>query len=480
MQQRSANMSDMNIISQGNTSISTDFSKFESFLTSLALPTENIIANPNERARIMAALPEFINSLPIEIRREARYLSKFIAGSAVGLFDSSLNYVWNEVVINLRKKVVIYGLDTFFDEAVGTNIRDQYKSEDDLSAIKDRTLLDICFKLELITEIVYKKLIHILEMRNDIGSSHPNTYSINSYELLGWLQTCIGEVLQENISDAAITVRTIIDNIKKNTQLIEKATIESFSKLLASVSSNLIGNLLKTLFGIFVSQKSPQITNENILAIAPFVWHLAKEEQKYALGISVDNYRTVLDESKVNLAEIFFEKCDGNRYFTKDARIIKLNELCDNLLKVHYEWDNFYHEVPIIKHIMAFIKKPEDIPFEIREKVLRNILICRIGREVNYYNGVSPGGRTYYDIFFKLLNKDQVILILKLFTSSDIKHNVYEYNTKKNFKEILYLIKSPIHGDKVNEIIDLLLSMKDPQNAIHVREYQEIARGIVL
>jgi hypothetical protein len=40
------------------------------------------------------------------LKKDARYLSKFIAGSAVGLFDASLNFVWNEVVLSLRKKVV--------------------------------------------------------------------------------------------------------------------------------------------------------------------------------------------------------------------------------------------------------------------------------------------------------------------------------------------------------------------------------------
>ena len=182
---------------RNGTIVTTDFSKFEEYLDSLKLPTENIIASPQERNLIMDALPKFILSLPEETRKDARYLSKFIAGAAVGLFDASLNFVWNEVVINLRKKVILYGLDLFFDEAVGGKNRDNFSTEEDLAGIKDRTLLDTCLKLELISELVHKKLVHILDMRNDIGSSHPNQYSINSYELLGWLQTCINEVIKE-------------------------------------------------------------------------------------------------------------------------------------------------------------------------------------------------------------------------------------------------------------------------------------------
>ena len=64
------------------------FSKFELYLERHGLPTENIIASPDEQVRIMQALPDFLDSLPIEIKRNARYLSKFIAGSAVGQLTS--------------------------------------------------------------------------------------------------------------------------------------------------------------------------------------------------------------------------------------------------------------------------------------------------------------------------------------------------------------------------------------------------------
>lgn len=166
-----------------------DTTKFEQYLDYLGLPTENIIADISERGVIQNNLPAFIESLDPETKKNARYLSKFVAGAAIGLFDASLNYVWNEVVINLRQKCVMYGLDMFFDAAVGGSKREFYNTEDDLSGLKDNTLINTCRKLELISEIVYTKLHHILTMRNDIGASHPNSYSINAYELLGWLQT---------------------------------------------------------------------------------------------------------------------------------------------------------------------------------------------------------------------------------------------------------------------------------------------------
>jgi hypothetical protein len=144
----------------------------------------------------------YIESLPVDVKREARYLSKFVVGAGIGLFDYSLNAIWNEVVLDLRKKAIAYGIDIFFDSAVGGKARDFYKTEEDLASLKDSVLLDTCRKLELIANTTYKKLKHILEMRNDIGISHPTNYSINAFELLGWLQTCVQDVLNDKPTEA--------------------------------------------------------------------------------------------------------------------------------------------------------------------------------------------------------------------------------------------------------------------------------------
>ncbi len=103
------------------------------FLKDMGLPFDNIIADQAERKTIGDNLDGLIRDLPDEIKKDARYLSKLVIGAGFELFDYSLNAVWNEVVINLRKKAAIYGLDIFFDAAVGgSKAREFYKTEEDL------------------------------------------------------------------------------------------------------------------------------------------------------------------------------------------------------------------------------------------------------------------------------------------------------------------------------------------------------------
>ena len=109
------------IVQQQNqaTIIDPQVQRILDFLDQVGLPSDNIIAQQSERNIIGTNLPNYIQSLDSEIKRDARYLSKFVIGAGFGLFDYSLNAIWNEVVLDLRKKAIAYGIDIFFDSAVG-------------------------------------------------------------------------------------------------------------------------------------------------------------------------------------------------------------------------------------------------------------------------------------------------------------------------------------------------------------------------
>lgn len=464
------------LVNSESQSISNGFSKFEEYLTALELPTENVIAEKTERERVLQILPSFIVSLDPEIKRDATYLSKFIAASAVGLFDSALNFVWDEIIKNLRKKVVAYGLDYFYIQAVNEKQRDLFKTEDDLVGIRDKTLLDTLKRLEIISKVVYDKLSFILTMRNNVGASHPTEYNIGSYELIGWLQTCIKDVLSVKPSEAAITAKAIIDNIKSMDSEISIEMLTSFEGNIVDLSSQMTSNMLMALFGNFVDVNTNNVTRNNILKISKIVWNHAQENAKYALGIKVDTFRGTLDQNKFNLAQIFFENVNGKRYFSLNARIIRLSNLIDNLLNAHYEMNNFYNEPPIANEIMQYINADTDIPNEIGDKIFTTLLVCRLGNEY----GVSHAALQYYDSFFKILNKEQVIHIIYLFVTDEIVRLVSFKRPRTCASELFSELKSPILGDRINEILDYMISTKDLSNIYRDKRFLDLAKGVII
>ena len=468
------------IIAGGN--ITAESSKFQQYLNLLNLPSENIIAETDNINTIISALPNLLSTIPLEKKNDATYLSKFVAASAIGLFDAALNYVWNEVVINLREKIIYYGLETFYDNALGGKTREEFKTDADLSGIKDKTLLETCKKLEWISDINYRKLCHILDMRNQIGASHPNISTINPYELLGWLEVCVKDVINDQPSASAVNSKKIIENIKKMDTPIETNTLDGYKILFKDLSTNISSSLLATLFGIYVSEKTSQQVRNNILSVSSILWEYTTDPTKYDLGTKKEYYKNNLDKDKEDLAYTFFENCNGLHYLTINEKSLTISGLCDDLYNAAHSWDNYYHEPPIAREIMKYIKSSESLPEEQTTKLLNTFLECRIGREVPYQNGVSPGAKEYYDSLFKLLSKNQVKITLELlknhldsfYDNSNVKSN--------NVKEILVILKSNQIGERLNEIIDFLIvagNNKHLHTAYKDKNFKDLCRGII-
>ena len=461
-----------------NTQLQTDVTNFEIYLDELGLPSENIIAPIDERKTIENNLPSYINSLSPEIKKDARYLSKFVAGAAIGLFDASLNYIWNEVVINLRNKVIIYGIDMFFDAAVGGAKRALYTSEEDLPGIKDEVLVNTCMKLELISEIVSKKLHHIQTMRNDIGASHPNTYSINAFELMGWLQTCVQEVLADEPSEAAIQIKSFIVNLKQSTSVIDATTIKSMEKPISDLSQGNTDNLLNSIFGIYVADSTTNIVRKNIALLAKFIWDNSSEHIKNKLGLQIDGYRNNLHEEKNRLGKELFVICDGNSFMSSDSKIHEINDLITGLLNARYNWDNYYNEPPFIQKILTYFKNESDIPNQILNKLINAALICRIGKGISFENGVSPQGKIYYDSLFGLFGDDNIILTIIEMHSRPIRIDLDNKYCKNNMIEILQILKNNARSAKVIEILDYLITNKDKLATIHTnKDYKVLTKS---
>ncbi|WP_455034717.1 hypothetical protein [Lachnoanaerobaculum gingivalis] len=456
--------------------------KFELMLNDLGLPSENIIASVDERENIMKMLPQLMNSIPENQKRDATYLSRFVAGAAIGLFDASLNYIWNEVVISLRKKIIYFGIDTFFDNAVADKVRDQYKNEDDLPGVKDKTMLETLRKLEWISDVVYLKLCHILDMRNQIGASHPNSYDINSFELLGWLQICVKEVINDSPSSSAVHIKEILERIKKTTYPLDDITIETIGKGVEKFSSVMSSTLLRALFGIYIVESTSGEARGNVLKLSKEIWKYCKDDIKYDIGEKKLFFRNNLQKDKENLTYKFLGYCDGLPYLSLTERSLEISSLCDDLQAAHNGWDNYYYEPPIARKIMEYISRPSDIPNDRERKLIKTFLECRIGREVYYCQGVSQGAVEYYDSLFKILTEEQIIIAL-----TEIKYqmeSIFSGNSvrAKNTRKIIDIFSRDDISDRLKEILGYIVEF-DNKGIIHKvykdQGFKDLSNGIL-
>ncbi|MGT2657050.1 hypothetical protein [Streptococcus varani] len=445
-----------NIIGQSRDSLQiVESSPFENYLKSFGLPFENVIASTADKYRVSSNLPDLLNTIPQSHRQNAMYMSEFISSVAIGRFDSALNDLWNEVVETLRNKADSYGLDLFFDSAVSGDKRSFFSSKDDFIMLKDIVLVQTCGKLEIISEITQKKLLHILDMRNNIGGSHPTREIISPLLLLGWVEDCINNVFLDETSSNSLEVKKIINGIGQNGLNIDDNYLLQLDGKIKDISITLTNNLLKILFKKYVSSQNDILTN-NIRKIAPTVWINSDDRMKYELGLDIDSYSLNLEKDKETKAKEFFDICDGNRYKSNGTRSIALSVMIDELENIHYSFDNFYHEGPKAKDIMSYIEQSADIPDSVAEKLLSVILTCRLG---NSYD-VARSAVQYYDRLFDILNQDQVKTLLKyLFNQKQQLSQNLNSTQDDILKEILTRLHAKTYtSDRIKDTLNYLIN----------------------
>jgi hypothetical protein len=94
-------------------------------------------------------------------------------------------------------------------------------------------------------------------------------------------------------------------------------------------------------------------------------------------------------------------------------------------------------------------------------KLFKTVLICRIGRGIPYNEGVSPGGKKYYDAILGIAGdkfSPHVMAALGHFEISSKLHNTIN---RKHAKAALEIVKQTVINARLLECLDYLLANID-------------------
>lgn len=389
------------------------------FLKNLGLPQENVLVEVSQRNKVINNLLDTINIINSEQIGNSLYLSKFILACGVGLFDAALNFLWDETILNLRQKVSNFDLGYFFDSTISDQKRrSNLRSEEHLVDLTDCELIEGCKKIGIISDIAYKHLDYIRDMRNWASAPHPNQSELTGLNLLSWLETCLKEVISKEPEQSAIETKRLLDNIRKNSLTEQDA--EPIKEHIERLSVDRVTFLLRAIFGMYTDTKTSVTIKNNIKLIAKKCWNVVSNEEKYRYGIKYNSFSVNADIERKKLAEEFLNIVGGNSFLPEDDLSLKISESLDNLRNAHYGMNNFYNEPAHAKILSDYIPENGIIPKNIRFDYVKILILARIGNGYGLSNSAVP----YYDEmidkfqdnefkeFTKLLLDEQVALRL--------------------------------------------------------------------
>ena len=190
-----------------------------------------------------------------------------------------------------------YDLDYFFDQITTSPDKKSKFKEDDLDGISDQELIEGARKIELISEVGYKQLDLIRYMRNFASAAHPNQNELTAYQLMGWFDVIIKEVIAIKEPNTAVNIKQLLGNIKINKVDSEQKAKEMIS-FLKDAPQIQINNLCRGLFGIYTRQDANQISIDNIKLLLPKIWYFVGNSTKFEFGIYSNNLATKIKSNE--------------------------------------------------------------------------------------------------------------------------------------------------------------------------------------
>ncbi|PUZ30596.1 hypothetical protein GA0116948_101123 [Chitinophaga costaii] len=412
-----------------------------------SLPTDGVFAGIPERVNVFKNLNTVLGQLTLEKKQQSLYLSKFIASTASGLFDASLNYLWDETILQIRKRVSQYDIEFFYDNAVTGDRRKRLKDESDLDKVDDYDLIKGAKEIGLISDLGFKHLEYINYMRNWASAAHPNNSEITGLQLVSWLETCIKEVITLPISNVTIRIKQLLQGVK-NTAISAK-NAQEIAVFSTSLIQEQINNLVSGFFGIYVRPETTSQTHQNINLLLPEIWGRVDEDVKQSFGLKYAHFTANNSQDEKKLSRQFLQIVSAESYIPDDLRAIEIDNTIDNLLSAHRGFNNFYNEPAFAKQLLRIIGKPLKIPKSVEKK----FVIAIVEAFLTNGNGVAVSANEIYTEILSNLNSHQANIAGLSFTDSKISSRLQFSLSQQKFKELLEIVIPSITSPPVNDLI---------------------------
>lgn len=425
------------------------------YLEILGLPIENILVPMEQRGRVIRNLPDVINLLPSDALPNCVYISKFATACTVGLFDAALNYLWDEVILSLRNKVARYDLDYFFNSTISSpDRRRDFRSEDDLIKLDDWELIRGAREIGLLSEVGFKHLDYIRDMRNWASAAHPNQTELTGLQLVSWLETAIKEVIAKEPEPASIVVGSLLHNLREATLSANDAA--DLEIPIQRLPSQLANSLLRAIFGMYADPRLASSVRDNIRYIAKSVWDISSEDAKDEIGIRYATFSANADVERKRLARQFLTQVQGLGHLTEDTRAAEMSELITNLEAAHYGFNNFHNEPAHARALARYVPETGEIPRAIRGRYVKILTMCRIG---NGY-GISNAALGYYDRMISRFQEQEIFEAAKLPLDAEFSSRLQFPSCRKNYIELLIALKTRVTNVQLRSAIDVALTTR--------------------
>lgn len=404
-------------------------------LDAVGLPTDGVVVDLGERETLLTSLGGALRRLPEEDRGRSLYVSKMIVAAAVGLFDAALNYLWDETVNELRRRVIGYDLAYFYDIAVLGDMRRHFAGPDDLPQVQDADLLRACREIGLLSDVGFTQVDHVRYMRNHASAAHPNQVDLTGLQLANWLETCIRQVI--TLPPDPITANTgrLLRNIKA--ARLGAADIAATATFFEELPGDRADTLAAGLFGLYTDIKRTAIVADNVRLLWPELWDSVSDEARYGFGTRYGRFQASVEMGQASAARELLDLVDGAAYLPERIRVVEIDTAIDALMAAHNGVDNFYNEPGPARTLAALAGAEGNIPEAVSAKYVRAVVTTFLGNGYGVSNAAIPA----YTRMIEGFGPREAGRALRAFTDPGIASVLWSATGRNQWAELLGLLE---------------------------------------
>jgi len=430
----------------------TDLQRFQAVVLSqlqqVGLPDDRVFVDVAERQVMLGNIPGILATLDQPTLARSHYISKMIAAAAVGLFDAALNYLWDELVSELRRRVSGFDLAYFYDIAAGTSdLRKHLRSEDDLPRIDDASLLRASHEIGLITDVGFQRLDHIRYMRNHASAAHPNQVDLTGLDLAQWLQVCIKQVITTPPDHVTAQTGWLLANIKKDR--LDDAALREAAVFFDQLPPDRADTLANGLFGLYVAPARTPETADNVRRLWPELWPFIGEDTRLSYGLRCARSGASLDQGPATAARELLDLVDGAAYLPEGLKAVELDAALDSLMAAHNGMNNFYNEATPARQVDALVGTSGQVPAAVRRKYVRTLVEVFLG---NGY-GISWAADPVYRRLLERLDPDDARRALRAFADPAISSLLWNSTARTQWAQLLDVLEAKLTGRSDRDLL---------------------------
>lgn len=430
-----------------------DLSRFETAVRSelerAGLPSSGVFVDVAERAVMIQNVGGVLAPLSAEVRGRSFYISKMIAAASVGLFDAALNYLWDELVNELRRRVAGFDLNYFFDVAVGSSdLRKSLKSEDDLKRLNDQNLLEASREIGLISDVGFQRLDHVRYMRNHASAAHPNQSTLTGLDLAQWMQVCIREVITTPPDTVTANTKVLLAHVRE--ARLDSDAVRDAAVFFDQLPPDRAVTLANGLFGLYTAPNRTPVIADNVRTLWPKLWPFLSEDARHGFGVRHARARASADTEVATAARELLDLVDGAAYLNADVRAAEISEALDALMDAHQSWNNFANEISPARRLAALAGVEGDIPRPVREQYVNTLVRTFLGNR----SGIAWAAAEVYQSLLEQLDSDAASRMLRSFMDPDVASRLDSQTGRKQWATLLDIVERKLTSTTDRALLD--------------------------